>query len=132
MATVVERVAHGSHALGDAGAREGITEGKVEDAARADDRHLGRSHGKTDAAALELARDARGRLESKGGSAGEHDGVHDIHGVLGAQQVGLARCRGAAAHVHPARGALGRDDDGAAGAGLLIGAVTDGEALDIG
>ena len=54
-----------------------------------------------------------------------------VDGVLGAQQVGFARCRCTAANVNAAGGAFGCHDYGATGAGLLVRIVAKAKAIDI-
>ena len=54
-----------------------------------------------------------------------------VHSVLGSQQVGFARCRGTAANVNAAGGALGCHDYGATSAGLLVRVVAKAKAIDI-
>ena len=128
---VVECLAHGGDASLNVGAYGGVAKGEVEDAAGAHDGHLRGADGKADAAALELAGDATCGLQTKGRSTRKADGVDLVHGVLGTQQVGLARCRGTAANVNTAGGALGCHDYGATGAGFLVRIVAKAKAIDI-
>ena len=128
---VVECFAHGGDAGLNVGANGGVTKGEVEDTAGAHDRHLRGADGKADAAALKLASDAACSLEAKGRSTRKADGVYLVHGVLGSQQVGLARCRRTAANVNAARCAFGCHNYGATGAGLLVRIVAKAKAIDI-
>ena len=128
---VIERLANGGDAGIDVGTNRGVAVGEVEDAAGAYDGHLRGADGQADAAALELAGNTACGLEAKGRSAREADGVNLVDGVLGAQQVGFARCRGTAANVNAAGGAFGCHDYGATGAGLLVRIVAKAKAIDI-
>ena len=128
---VVERLAHGGDASLDIGAYRGVAKSEVEDAAGAYDGHLRGADGQANAAALELAGHTACGLETKSRSARKADGVDLVDGVLGAKQVGLARCRGTAANVNAARCAFGCHNYGATGAGLLVRIVAKAKAIDI-
>jgi len=58
--------------------------------------------------------------------------MEHVNGLLGAQQVRLARCGGATAHVHGTRGARGTHDHRAPRAILLVRVVRDADAWDLG
>ena len=83
---------------------------QIEERRRRDDRHVRSSELETDALFLEIAHDAAGRIEAEGAAAGEHDGVHDLHEVARAQQVGFPGRGRRAAHVD-AGGRTGLDED---------------------
>ena len=128
---MVERLAHGGDTGLNVGTHGGIAKGEVEDAAGTHDGHLRGADGQADAAALEFAGHAACRFETKGRTARKADGVDLIDGVLGTQQIGLARSGSATTYVNAAGGTLGRHDYGAAGTGLLVCIVAKAKAIDI-
>jgi hypothetical protein len=93
----------------------GVADPQVEQHRRRHDGHARRAHLQAVAAFVQPAHHAAGGVQPEGAAAGQQHRVHAVHGVFGAQQVGLARAGRAAAHVDAAGHALGAQHHGAAG-----------------
>ena len=111
----------------------GASEEQVEEHGGADLRHPARTYFHAAAARLQPAHHAGRRIQAEGAAAAEEHRVNAFHCVNGAEQIGLARTRRRAAHVHAGDGAAGAaEHDRAAGCRVRIGPVADREAGDIG
>ena len=108
----------------------GAAEGEVDEDGAGDDGDDAGGDREAAAALLQPAHDAAGGVQAEGAAAAEKDGVDAVDEVAGAEEVGLAGAGGAAAHVGGGDGAVGAEDDCAAGGGLPVGPVTDLEAGD--
>ena len=121
--SAVERRGAGVAPVSGRRAHAGVAACEVEQARARDDRHARDADVEADPTPLELLGDAARGGEAEGAAAREHDRVEHLDGLLGAQEVGLARGGRPAADVDAAHGAVGADDDRAAGSGLRVGGV---------
>ena len=95
-----------------------VADRQVEDRRRRDDRHVCGSEREADPFLLEVPHDAGRRIEAERAAARQDDGVGDLDEVDGIEQIGFARRRSRAAHVHAGRDAGFGQHDRAAGRAL--------------
>jgi threonine/homoserine/homoserine lactone efflux protein/glycine/D-amino acid oxidase-like deaminating enzyme len=105
---------------------------QVEDDGAGNDRHPHGADGETAAVFREPGADPAAGVEPEGRAAGEDHGVDGLHGLVGAQELGVAAARRAAAHIDGADGRLIEDDRGRAGGAGEVGGVADPEAWNVG
>ena len=109
-----------------------IADAKVEQDRGRHDRHARDADVEADVVFLEPADDAGRGVEAEGAAAGQHDRVDLFDRVDRRQQIGLARARRRAAHVHAGDRARFREHDRAAGRPLAQREVPDLDAVNRG
>ena len=83
------------------------------------------------AAFVQPAHHTAGGVQTKGAAASQQHGVHSVHRVFALEQIGFARARCTAPHVHATDHALRTQHHGATRGAARVGVMAYGDASDV-